>query len=146
MANIETDDLGSALYDVVLCDNILHHVVPSLELVVRKAKNALKPGGQFIAREPVAYARWLKAIRRSVPVQTSTTPDEQSLRRRELAIILEHFPNATLKYFEIVSRIRSLTNKGWVVAGARRVDHLLLKIPGANTLAGLVVICAKREE
>jgi len=145
VANIETDELGSAQYDVVWCNDVLHHIVPSLDLVIRKVKEALKPGGQFIAREPVAYARWLKAIRHLVPITTGGTPDEQSLGRRELEIILKYFPDAKRRYFEIVARIRELTKNRWLITRAAQIDNLLLTIPGMNSLAGTVVICAEKE-
>ena len=33
VANIETDDLGTELHDVVVCYDFLHHVVPALDEV-----------------------------------------------------------------------------------------------------------------
>jgi 2-polyprenyl-3-methyl-5-hydroxy-6-metoxy-1,4-benzoquinol methylase len=146
VANVETDDLGRACYDVVWCDLILHHLVPSLDTVLGKLSAALVPGGLFIAREPIAYAGWLKGLRRLTPVKGAATPDEQPLRRQELAIIEKHFGRVHRRYFRLLARIDQLTSKLPLIALAARMDNVLLTVPGMKRLAGNVVLWAKKEE
>jgi 2-polyprenyl-3-methyl-5-hydroxy-6-metoxy-1,4-benzoquinol methylase len=144
--NLETDDLGWDSYDVVWCDNILHHVVPALPEVLGKLRAMLRPGGWFIAREPVAYAGVLKALRRLVPVRVDVTPDEQPLRAGELALIRETFPGLAERYFRILARMDRVTDNLRVVARCAAVDNFLLRWPAARRLAGHAVLWARVED
>ncbi len=64
VADVTREDVAEPdTYDVVWCDLILHHLTDSLAAVMDGVRRWLKPGGVFIAREPVAYAGWLKAVR-----------------------------------------------------------------------------------
>ena len=142
--NIETEDLGQNEYDVVWCDLILHHLVPNLATVMKRIHGALRTGGLFIAREPVAYAPWLKAIRSVVPVHVPTTPDEQPLRASEFEIIESVFPDLKRQYYRILARADRVTASLRIIALLAKLDRLLLKVPMAQSLAGNVVMWAKK--
>ncbi len=144
VGNIETDEIGYEQYGIVWCGNILHHVVPSLEAVIRKAYDALKPGGLFVACEPVAYTAWLQAIRRLMPASNYATADEQPLRASELQVVRKQFPNTTYRYFRILARIDRMTRNLWLIALAAAIDNLILRLRGAQQLAGHVVVSATK--
>ncbi|MCC6421209.1 MAG: methyltransferase domain-containing protein [Gemmataceae bacterium] len=144
VVNVEADDLGLACYDVVWCDLILHHLVHALDAVAARLFAALRPGGLFLAREPIAYAGWLQALRRLVPVRREATPDEQPLRRRDFALLEKHFGRLHYRYFRLFARIDRLTKKMPVLATAARLDNLLLALPGAKRLAGNAVVWARK--
>lgn len=137
------DDLGEALYDVVWCDLVLHHLVNDLDAVLGKLRRALRPGGLFVAREPVAYAGWLKRVRAAVPVRVDTTDDERPFGPAEFAALDRHFPGARRRYFRILARVDRLTRRLGPIALAARADNLLLRVPGARGLAGNVVVWAR---
>ena len=72
---------------------------------VRTARSTEAPRQRpHVAREPVAYAGWLKAVRGLVPVTVDATDDEQPLREREFAVIAERFPGLRRRYFRILAR------------------------------------------
>jgi len=142
--DVMSSDLGENLYDVIWCDLILHHLVPSFEAVVAKIWKALKPGGRFIAREPVQYARWLRSLRQRVPVHVDATPDERPLGAEEFAIIHRYFPQFQQKHYRIFARIDRVTSHLGAVAFAARADNVLLRIPGTTSLAGNVVLWADK--
>ena len=127
-------------YDVVWCDLILHHLTDSLSAIMDGVRRWLKPGGVFIAREPVAYAGWLKAVRGLVPVRVDATDDEQPLRESEFAAIAERFPDLRRRYFRILARADRLGAGLPVLRGLARLDNALLKLPGTKGLAGNVVV------
>jgi len=139
-----TDTLGRDRFDVVWCDSILHHVVPVLDDVLGKLARALKPGGLFVSREPVAYAGWLKGLRRWTPVKTDATDDEQPLRESEWAVIRKHFPTVEHRHYRILARIDRVTGRLPLIAGAARVDNALLRLPGMKALAGTAVMWAQK--
>ena len=144
-ANLETDSLGEGRFDVVWCDMILHHVVPQLDRVMSTIHTALRPGGMFIAREPLAYAAWLKSVRRAVPLHLPETPDEQPLRPSELAIMKKHFPRLNQRYYRLFARLDMVTQNLAFVRMAARLDNLLFGIPGVRGLAGDILVWGTKE-
>lgn len=141
VADVTRDDLAApGTYDVVWCDLILHHLTDSLAAVMDGVLRWLRPGGLFIAREPVAYAGWLKAVRGLVPVKVDATPDEQPLRAAEVATIAARFPDLRRRYFRILARADRLGAGLGVLRGLARIDNALLRLPGAKRLAGNVVM------
>jgi len=143
-ANLETDEFGENEYDVVWCDMILHHVVPSLDKVMETIHRTLKPGGMFIAREPIAYANWLKALRRALPIYIPETPDEQPLRQSEFDIIQKYFPDTQQRNYRLLARIDCLTQNLPFLRFAARLDNAILNIPGMKSLAGDVLISSTK--
>ena len=101
---------------------------------------AMKPGGRFIAREPVRYAGWLQRLRRLVPVRVEATPDERPFGPAEFAAVAKRFPGLRRRYFRLLARIDRLTPSLPSIAWAARLDNLLLRVPGAACLAGNVVM------
>jgi SAM-dependent methyltransferase len=144
VADVAADDLGCGEFDVVWCDLILHHLVGCLDDVLSRLTRALRPGGLFLCREPIAYAGWLQALRRLVPVQVDVTPDEQPLRPGELAIVRRHFPTLQCRHFRILGRLDRVTRRLPLLRMAGRVDNLLLRLPGAGSLAGNVVLWGRK--
>jgi 2-polyprenyl-3-methyl-5-hydroxy-6-metoxy-1,4-benzoquinol methylase len=143
--DVAADHLGESSFDVVWCDLILHHLVADLDAVLARLAQALRPGGLFVAREPLAYAGWLKALRRLVPVRVDATPDEQPLRPQEVALVRRHFPRLQCRHFRILARLDRLTGRLPLLRAAARLDNLLLRLPGAAALAGNVVLWARKE-
>jgi 2-polyprenyl-3-methyl-5-hydroxy-6-metoxy-1,4-benzoquinol methylase len=147
VANIVTDDvLGESQYDVVWCDAILHHLVSDLDIVMSRCYRALRKNGLFIAREPIAYAGWLKKLRSKVPVETHATPDEQPLRPEDFAVIRSYFPDLQQRYYRIVARIDRITGNLAVIGLAARLDNFLLRTPAGKSLAGTAVMWAQKKK
>jgi hypothetical protein len=111
---------------------------------MERIRDALRPGGLFNAREPVAYAGWLKAIRRLVPVHVPATPDEQPLRQSEFRIIESVFPNLHREYYGILARADRLTGNLRIIGALARIDRFFLRFPVARSLAGNAVIWAEK--
>ena len=144
-ANVEeAEGFGAEAYDVVWCDLVLHHLTASLDRVLRNLHDALKPGGLFVAREPIHYAGWLKALRRCVPVSVPSTPDEQPFREQEFAAVRRFFPDLRRRHFRVLARVDRVTGSLPVIGAAARLDNLLLHLPGMKSLAGNVVMWARK--
>jgi 2-polyprenyl-3-methyl-5-hydroxy-6-metoxy-1,4-benzoquinol methylase len=138
---LEIESIGNECYDIIWCNLILHHLVDSLDAVMEKLFLALKPGGMFISREPIAYARWLKRLRGLFPTDPEdTSPDEQPLRETEFATIRKYFPEISMHHYRILSRIDCWTNSLFLIRNCARLDNILLHLPGSRSLAGDVVM------
>lgn len=141
VADVTREDVAEpGTYDVVWCDLILHHLTDSLPAVMDGVRRWLKPGGVFVAREPVAYAGWLKAVRGLVPVTVDATDDEQPLRPEDFGVIRSRFPDLRRRYFRILARADRLGAGLPLLRGLARLDNALLMLPGAKGLAGNVVV------
>jgi len=141
VADVTRDDVAEPdTYDVVWCDLILHHLTDSLAAVMDGVRRWLKPGGVFVAREPVAYAGWLKAVRRLVPVRVDATDDEQPLRPEDFDVIRRRIPDLRRRYFRVLARADRLGVGLPLLRGLARLDNALLALPGARGLAGNVVV------
>ena len=144
---VEVESLGEEDYDIVWCNLILHHVVDSLDNVMNKIHRALKPGGMFISREPIAYAQWLKNIRNLFFVKKEgEISEEQPFRESEFLAVSKYFPRFSNRHYRILGRVDQVTNILPVIRVFARVDNLLLQLPGATRLAGDVVMWAKKTE
>ena len=144
---VENGSLGEESFDVVWCNLILHHVVDGLELVMPKIVQALKPGGMFISREPVAYARWLKALRGLVPVGSDTDdPNQQPFRDSEFLIVRKYFPDLCMRHYRILARADLITTNLSIIRMLARADNLLLLVPGSAALAGDIVMWARKKQ
>ncbi len=141
VADVTREDVAEPdTYDVVWCDLILHHLTDSLPAVLDGVRRWLKPGGVFVAREPVAYAGWLKAVRGLVPVAVDATDDEQPLRPQDFDVLRARFPGLRRRYFRILARADRLGAGLPLLRGLARLDNALLTLPGARGLAGNVVV------
>jgi 2-polyprenyl-3-methyl-5-hydroxy-6-metoxy-1,4-benzoquinol methylase len=141
---VEEKSLGEGCYDVIWCDLILHHLVDSLDKVMGRIRHALRPGGIFIAREPLAYAAWLRALRSLVPVHLEVTPDEQPFRESEFDVVRKYFPNLKRCHYRLLARLDRVTENLGTLRWLARVDRAMLTLPGFHSLAGTAVMWATR--
>lgn len=135
--------LGYDIYDIVLVDNVLHHL-PHDELggVVRKLKNSIKPGGKVIIREPVTLSNFYNRLKSLIPIRQPSTPDERELSREELDIILRNLGSYEIHYYGLLGRVARYTS-GVVHNVAMRLDRMLFGLlTPIRQLAGTVVIVA----
>ncbi len=148
---------GDAMFDVVWCDAFLHHVLPTLHETMARLLRWLRPGGIFIAAEPVRLARWLDRIRRLArTVPDIGTPDERPVRSGELREVLERHPWLRVRYFRLLGRADRLVLRGRVMEDATwprrlaieslaRLDQLALAPPSpVRRLASVVVLHGHR--
>lgn len=146
VANVVTEDVfGDSLYDVVWCDSVLHHLTDELDTVMNRLHRSLRKGGLFIAREPVAYAAWLKSILCRLPGRSEATPDEQPLRDEEMAVIRKYFPDFEQKYYRVMARINNVTSNLDVIAFFAKIDNVILSVNRFTRLAGTTVIWGRKQ-
>ncbi len=152
-------------YDFVYGANVLHHVT-DVGAVLRRVRDALKPGGRCVFWDPIAYNPVINVYRRlATEVRTE---DERPLRRSVLVAFRRHFaevqhrefwlltlalflkyylidrkdPNQ-VRYWKEIYREEPRTTGRWFRPLAA-LDRLLLRIWPLNWLAWNTVIQARR--
>lgn len=148
---VETLDHPDAHYDIVIGNQVLHHLV--LDEAMRNVRRMLSPGGIAVFCEPVLFLpEWARRLRNSQIVtklfpSRADTPDERSLGRRELAAMLAEFPFGDWKPFQLLCRLQNffeLSDRQF--ARLERIDRFLLsRVPITRTLCRYVVVILRNE-
>ena len=147
----ENAEFPESYFDIVWCDNVLHHLLPVLGDVVARLCHITKENGQIICSEPINLNSTLRRIRFLVPVHTEVTPGERPLERDELRLIESHFASIHRKYYSLFGRLARfvLSEGNYEKSGISRrllwnliafADRMLLSVPGLKNLAGALVL------
>ena len=90
--NAEALDFPENSFDAIVCTGVLHHL--DVERACRSWKSVLKPGGQVLMVEPLAYHPLVALYRLFTP--SMRTPDEHPLRPADIQILRRHFDRVEL--------------------------------------------------
>lgn len=130
--------------DVIVAFAVLHHCFP-LENVMPGLLRWLKPGGVFVAVEPVCYSASLQWLRNHSGIPTGPLDDgERKLEAQDLQYVTSHFLQSRTIHFHLLGRLSRFWSKGDRLF--RRMDRLVLCLPLAWKFAGSVLIVASLNE
>jgi SAM-dependent methyltransferase len=129
-AGCEEMDFPHEEYDLVLSKRALHHM--DVGQVVPALHGALRPGGAFLAEEPVCLSRLLAWAHKRIPFYGNAphTPDEKELGQEELALIERTFSRVDLHFFDLLAReslayVLTKAGCGGLLGILGKVDDLL---------------------
>lgn|SRR3989338_452776 len=140
----------SEYFDVVVGIDILHHVeiLPSIKECFR----LLKQGGIAIFKEPIevpifdplrdtGFGKWL--VPKTASYERHVTEDEKKLTANDLHAIRELFPDLSIRWFRLLSRLAVFFRKGLPVL--EMVDDRALKVfPFLKRFGGEIVLILKK--
>jgi SAM-dependent methyltransferase len=97
-------DLPPESYDLVVSKRALHHM--DISRVVPWLHTLLKPGGVFLAEEPICLHPLIRKIHDKFPFYGDAphTPDERELTDADLALVQSTFRSTRLYYFDFLAR------------------------------------------
>ena len=128
--------------DVIIAYAVLHHCFP-LESIMPALMCWLKPGGLFIAVEPVSYVKSLEYLRnRSGVPHDFLDEGERKLNPEDLRYVSSLVIQSRLVHFHIMGRLARLWPSGDLLF--RRFDQLILHLPFSWKLAGTALIVGRR--
>ncbi len=120
--------------DVIVAFAVLHHCFP-LESLLPELLRWLRPGGVFVAVEPVNYLTSLEWLRNRSGIPTGPLDDgERKLRAEDLNYLKSHFPRSKTVHFHVFGRLSRIWPGGDRLF--RRVDRRVLQLAMAWKLAG----------
>jgi SAM-dependent methyltransferase len=129
--------------DIIIAFAVLHHCFP-LENVMPALLRWLKPGGVFVAVEPVSYLADLEWLRNHSGIPGDALDEgERKLNAADLRYVTSHTSEPQIVHFHVLGRLSRIWPKGdrlW-----RRMDQLILRVPMAWKLAGTALIVGRRE-
>ena len=142
----------SGSFDVVIGIGILHHLQDDLDAPCSELARVLKTNGRAVFEEPIARSRMLQRIRSWLPVPPprDASPRCRPLMPDALDVFARHF-HVDAEFFLFLGRLNRLLLGGqplelappwkrWMAQSLHYIDTLLLRIPGLDRLAGVVVL------
>lgn len=144
--NGETPQFPAASFDIICCTGVLHHL--DVPRACAAWARILKPGGQVVMLEPMAWNPVVALYRLATP--GSRTSDEHPLRPSDIATLESHFAAVRVEPFVLLS----VFTAAWAfLPGARRSrtltlrtlewidERLLAAFPALRFLCWTAVIC-----
>jgi SAM-dependent methyltransferase len=131
-------------FDRVWGNAILHHL--ELRSAGRELKRVLRPGGIAVFCEPWGENPFVNFARRRLQYPgKERTPDEQPLRQRDLAVLGTMFPRLEARGYQLLSMVRRVTRRSWVVHHLDRCDERLLTcVPFLQRFCRYMVLTLRR--
>jgi SAM-dependent methyltransferase len=112
-------------FDRIWGNAVLHHL--DLHRAAHELHRVLRPGGIAVFCEPWGENPLLNVVRRRLHYSgKERTPDEQPLRRRDLAILRKSFPNLKTHGHQFLSMVRRVLPPGRLIRTLDRCDTCLL--------------------
>jgi SAM-dependent methyltransferase len=129
--------------DVIVSCAVLHHCFP-LENVMPELLRWLKPGGVFVAVEPVTYLAPLEWLRNHSCIPAGPLDEgERKLRAEDLQYVASHFRRSQTVHFHLLGRLSRIWPKGDRLY--RRMDRLILSVPMAWKFAGSALLLGQSQ-
>ncbi|MGI0134094.1 MAG: class I SAM-dependent methyltransferase [Candidatus Micrarchaeaceae archaeon] len=128
--------------DVIIAYAVLHHCFP-LENLMPYLLRWLKPGGVFVAREPVSYSATLEWLRNHSGVPKGPLDEgERKLQLADVQYLKSNFSSSQTVNFYLLDRL----SRVWPKADRlyRRLDRFILRLPGVWKLSGDTLIVGRR--
>lgn len=127
--------------DLVIAFAVLHHCHPIPALLPQLLK-WLRPSGTFVCVEPIVYFDGLEKARVASGVPFEPLDEgERKLDSRDLDYVSSCLDSPERVHFRLLGRAdRWLPDRP-----LRRIDHLLLKIPGMSNFAGGILLHGKKK-
>jgi ubiquinone/menaquinone biosynthesis C-methylase UbiE len=127
-------------FDRVWGNAVLHHM--DLRKAAPELCRILKPGGVAVFCEPWGENPLLSWARNSFRYAGKQhTHGEKPLRRRHLRVLRQVFPTVEVRGYQLLSMVRRVVRKKWLLAGVERCDSLLLaRNPALENYCRYVVI------
>ncbi|MBI3690707.1 MAG: class I SAM-dependent methyltransferase [Mycolicibacterium aromaticivorans] len=150
IANANALEMQAGRFDLVLVQNVLHHLELAEGLATLHA--LLAPGGVALIQEPIALSPLLQWLRDHSPVPKDISPNEHQINAGDLRLIEERFEVVEHRHFHLLRRLgrfvpeRHAWMHGVVHRALERVDFVLLAlIPPLRRFAGqIVLVCQRR--
>lgn len=167
VSTAESLDVPAGSFDIVYAANVIHHIVDR-ERFFSNVAAALRPGGTFVAWDPVKYNPIINVYRRMA--SEVRTEDERPLGFSDIARARRVFPNLKYRMFWLTTLVlflryflvrRKHPNEmrywkailkereediGWWFGPLQRLDTFLLRIPLVKSLAWNVVMWGSKND
>jgi ubiquinone/menaquinone biosynthesis C-methylase UbiE len=137
----ESLEFANDSFDIITCIGVLHHM--DIEKAYAELARVLKPDGQVICAEPLAYNPLIQLYRKMTPHLRTAWEAEHILTRSSVKLAGSYFGKVETRFFHLATLaatpFRKLQIFSFTLSVLEAVDRVLLKIPLVKWLAWQVV-------
>lgn len=143
-ANGESLPFADSVFDRIWGNAVLHHM--DLRKAGRELFRVLRPGGLAVFCEPWGENPLLNWARQHLPYRgKARTPDEQPLRRQQVALLREIFPSVEVTGYQLLAMVRRLLGRREMIDYLTQCDTMLLaQFPALLRYCRYVVLRLRR--
>jgi ubiquinone/menaquinone biosynthesis C-methylase UbiE len=137
----EKTEFPDSSFDVIVCSGVLHHL--DIDAAYRELARILKPNGQVLCAEPLAYNPLIQWYRRRTPELRTKWESEHILMRKDVYRALEYFGDIEIKFFNFATIAAVPFRKLPVIftpllSLLESIDEIILRIPGFRWQAWMI--------
>lgn len=124
-------------FDYIVCTGVLHHL--DLQKVYPELARVLKPGGEIICNEPLAYNPVFQLYRRRTPHLRTEWEAKHILTRKSILFAKKFFGGVDIKFFHLTTLaavpFRRFRIFSPILGFFEAVDSFILRLPVIRWLA-----------
>lgn len=128
-------------FDFIICSGVLHHL--DIQKAYAEMARVLKPGGEIICIEPLAYNPFFQLYRKLTPKLRTEWEVEHILSKKSINLSKNHFNKIEMRFYHLATLLavpcRHFFFFDYVLSFFETVDSVLLKLPLVKWLAWQVV-------
>ena len=129
-------------FDIINCHSILHHL--DIQRAYSELARVIKPNGEIICNEPLAYNPIIQCYRRMTPKLRTRWEIEHMLDRESIALANKYFGNVQTRFFGLATLVAAplygLPGFNYMLKLMEFIDSLFLRLPGLKWLAWQIII------
>ncbi|MBN1992358.1 MAG: methyltransferase domain-containing protein [Anaerolineae bacterium] len=127
----EKMEFDSDDFDLIICNGVLHHL--DLNCAFPELARVLKPEGEIICIEPLAYNPFIQLYRKRTPHLRTEWEAEHILTLEDLDLAQKFFGQVEVKFFHLATLAAvPFRNMPWfdtLLSWLEAIDEIILKLP-----------------
>jgi len=136
--NLEFND---NTFDVIICSGVLHHL--DINEAYPELARVLKPDGEIICNEPLAYNPIFQLYRKSTPHLRTEWEARHILNKKSISLAKQHFDGIEIRFYHLTTLLavpfRNLSFFSSLLTIFEAIDSILFKLPLIKWLAWQIV-------
>lgn len=144
--NAESTDFENNLFDVIICNGVLHHLDTSLAF--KELSRIVKKDGIIICHESLGYNPFIQLYRKLTPNIRTAWETDHILKNKDFDRAKRYFSKRNFKYFNLISLLTIPFIRTPIFPILKKLSHyldsIILRIPIINLMAWQVVFTLKK--
>ena len=142
----ENTTFPDSSFDIITASGVLHHL--DIEKAYKEMNRLLKPDGEIICLEPLAYNPLISWYRKRTPHLRTEWEAEHILTMKSIHLAKKYFENIDMKFFHLFTILgvpfRKFRFFNGLLSALEAIDSVILKIPLVRLLAWQVIFVLKK--
>ncbi|MFA5050693.1 MAG: class I SAM-dependent methyltransferase [Patescibacteria group bacterium] len=128
-------------FDVIICSGVLHHL--DIERAYAELSRVLKPDGQVICNEPLAYNPLIQLYRYLTPKLRTDWESKHILTKKSIYLSKKYFGKIETRFYHLTTILAVPFRKtrffSFILSIPEAIDWILLKLPLIKWLSWQII-------